>query len=149
MEPTLKLIKAELKPIVKEENLKYKHINNAFQEILEYTDYFTINRRKHFLVLRFICQKQENTLSFHYRYVFNTKLKSVDEAFSFADKAQEALPGVTPTDFTKLPPIYQFVVSEGSVINQVPFEEQYKTVMEVFKNNYKNIIEHAKNIAKR
>ncbi len=147
MEPTLKLIKTELIPIVKEENIRYSHINNFYQEILEYTDYFTLNRRKHFLVLRFVLQKRESSLSFNYRFVYNSKDRVVDELYSFADKDKE-LPGIGPIDKEKLSSIYKFSSKENGILNEIPLGNQSQVIMEVFKNSYKNIIDYAKNIAK-
>ena len=148
MEPLLKQIKTELKPIAKAENWKAKHINNHLQEILEYTDYFTLNRKKHYLTLRFILQKREHSLSFIYRYVYNSKTITVDETHSFAEANKKVLPGVSPLDREKLFDIYHYGIEDKTIRNEVPLEEQKQTLMEVFKNNYQTIVNHAKNIHK-
>lgn len=148
MDPILKQIKTELKPICQEENLKLKHIKNHFQEVLEYHDYYGLNRKKHFLLMRFILQKQEKSLSFVYRHVHSNRNGSTDESYSFADADQMTLPGITKTRQEKLLNLYQYQVEEGKIVNTVPLEEQYAIIIDVFKNSYKNIIKHAKNLNK-
>ena len=148
MELILKQIKTDLKQIRKDNNWKFKHINNHFQEILEYTDYYSLNRKKHFLTMRFILQKKENSLSFNYHYVFSSKNFTIDETHSFAESTKDLLPGINPVDREKLRLIYRYEVEEKAIKNQISLDDQVKTVMEVFKANYPAIINHVKSFTK-
>ncbi|XMB72452.1 hypothetical protein RJI07_00775 [Mycoplasmatota bacterium WC30] len=148
MEAILKQIKQELKPIQKAENFRYKHFNNSFQESLEYHDFYTLNRKKHFLVFRFVYQKQEESLSLIYNYAFNSRTIVVNDIHSLADYKNDSLPGIIETDKDKLKDIYKFSVEEGQIKNVVDIEIQLDTILSIFKNNYKNIIDYAKNITK-
>lgn len=148
MELALKQIKTNLKPIAKSDNLKYKHLNNEFQEIIEYSDYYTLNRRKHYLVMRFIHQKRENVLSFNYRFVYNAKNVILDESYSFMDKDKVILPGINPIDRQRLFDLYKLSLIDNRIVNEISLDEQYKTLNEIFMNSYKNIIEYGKNLPK-
>jgi len=149
MEKILKKIKNDLIGIKKQENWKFKKYSNNVQAILEYLDYFTINRKKHFLSIRFILQKEQKSLSVIYNIKFNTKNLNVDETYSFEDKNQENLPGIKKENREKLLQIYKFQVKENQIVNTVSLEEQYEVIMKVFKDDIKTVIEYAKNINKK
>ncbi len=144
MEPILKTIKTELKPFKQEHNFKVKHFKNAFQEGLEYYDYYSLNRKKHYLVLRFVYQRDQQSLSVFYRYQFQSKTKTVDEDHSFAQNEKATLPGIKKADREKLLQAYRFEVVDGKIINTVPIEEQYNIIIDVFKKNVNSIVKLAK-----
>ena len=148
MEAILKRIKQELKTIQKTENLRYKHYNNNYQEWLEYHDYYTLNRKKHFLVFRFVYQKQEDSLSLIYNYVFNSKNVVVNESHSLADYKSDSLPGIAEADKIKLKEIFSFSVEDGQIKNTTDIEIQVETIISVFKKNYQSIIEYARDTIK-
>ncbi len=148
MKAILKQIKSELKEIKKAENLRYKHSNNRYQESLEYHDFYTLNRKKHFLVFRFVYQKQEESLSLIYNYAFNSRSIVVNETHSFSNYNTDELPGILETDKEHLKEIYKFSVEDGQIKNTVDLNIQLKIILSVFKSSYKRIIEHAKKISK-
>ncbi len=148
MEAILKQIKADLKSNIEADNLKIKHYKYKKQDILEYQTSFSLNRKKHFLNMRFILQKLEQTLSFSYRCVCTLKNLNIDEEYTFANKELDILPGVNPVDREKLRDIYKYVVKDNKIINDVLIEDQYKVILPIFKDNYKSIIKYAKNLVK-
>ena len=148
MEAILKQIKADLKNNIEADNLKIKHYKHKKQDILEYQTSFSLNRKKHYLNMRFIFQKPEKTLSFSYRCVCTLKNLNIDEEYTFANKELDILPGINPVDREKLRDIYKYVVQENIIINEVPIEEQYKVILPIFKDNYKSIMKYAKNLVK-
>jgi len=97
--------------------------------------------------MRFVFQKRENSLCFVYRYVFNSKTTTLDETYSFSDKDITVLPGVNPIDREELRSMYNYVLQDNRIVYGVPLDLQAKKVFEVFQNNHKSIIEHARNIA--
>ncbi|MBN2540486.1 MAG: hypothetical protein JXB08_03055 [Bacilli bacterium] len=149
MEPILKTIKTELKPFKKEHNFIVKRIKNAFQDGLEYFDYYSLNRKKHYLVVRFIYQKDQNSLSVIYRYQFQSKTKTIDEEHSFAEMDKVHLPGIKKADREKLYGAYKFDVVENKIVNTVPLEEQHKIIIDVFQNNINSIVKLAKSSNKK
>ncbi len=149
MEKILKKIKNDLLEIKKQENWKYKKYSNSVQEVLEYLDYFTINRKKHFLSIRFIFQKEQKSLSVIYNIQFHSKNLDINEKYSFENQKQTKLPGIKKENREKLLDIYEFQVIDNQIINTVPLETQYEVIINVFKNSIHNIIEYAKNINKK
>lgn len=144
METIIKAIKNEIKPLRKEYNLRLKHINNHYQEILEYTNYYGLNFKRHNLVCRFILQKQENSISFTYSYICAKKncdtyneitfLKDLDEYPCFSDK-----------DVEEIKSLYQFEMVDNTIKNTVSLETQAELLVRVFKKNYNELTEYVKN----
>ncbi len=148
MEQILKNIKKELLVISKENNLKYKHLNNHYQETLQYIAFFSLNRKKHYLEFCFTYQKREESLSFIYNYVFNSKSIVVNESHSLANYQEDTLPGIQEADKLNLKEIYKFEAIDNQIKNKVDILKQYEVVLDVFKNNFKNIMKHVKNVIK-
>ncbi len=144
MEAILKQIKTELKTIRKENSFKLKRVNNHYQDRLDYYDYYSINRKKHYLMMSFIFQKKENSLSFIYNYVCTLKNCDINTTNSFQDALEKTIPGVNKADRQKLIGIYDFEVIDDIIQNKVSIEEQTKVVLDVFKNSYKSIIQSVK-----
>lgn len=147
MEPIIKQIKLELKEFRKQNNINLKHINNQYQDILEYSNFFGINIKKHRLVVRIIYQKKENTISFVYNYIYTMKTNNIDETYSIADKDIVDYPGISYLDPKEIKSIYDFYVEENVVKNRVSVEEQAKVIVELFKNNYKGLAKYVKNLS--
>lgn len=147
MEPIIKQIKTELKTFKKENNINLKHVKNHYQDILEYSNFFGINLKKHRLTVSIIYQKQENTLSFIYNYVCQLKNKDIDETYSIADKDIADYPGISYLDPKVIKGIYDFEVQDGMIKNKTSLEEQAKVIIELFKNNYKGLLKFTKNLA--
>ena len=148
MEAHLKQIKTELKEICEKENFKYKHVKNHYQEMLEYHDFFALNRKKHFLVFKFIYQKQEESISFTYHFEYNNKTKTVNETHSLSNHEVDKLPGVSSDSIDLAKTIYQYEVVDGQIKNAVDLDKQTTNILSVFKNNYSSIITHVKNLSK-
>ncbi len=148
MEKILKNIKKELEKIQKENNLKYSHINNHYQETLRYIAFFALNHKKHYLELNIIYQKREESLSFIYNYAFNSKTIVVNETHSLANYPNDKLPGISEVSKEKISDLYKFEVVESQIKNVVDIDTQCEGILTIFKKNYKSIINHAKKIAK-
>lgn len=149
MELILKRIKKELQETIKKENFKYKHTNNIYQEKIEYFDYYTINRKKHFLQYSFIYQKKETSLSFTYHIEYNNKNVNVSETHSLSDYQNDNLPGIKEEHKEMGSLIYKYEVIDHILKNSVDIEKQADNVIKVFLENYQNISKYAKNIAKK
>ncbi len=149
MEKILKKIKNDLLEIKKQENWKYKRYSNSVQEVLEYLDYFTINRKKHFFSIRFILQKEQKSLSVVYNIQFHSKNLDINEIYSFENQKQTKLPGIKKENRERLLDVYEFRVIDNQIVNMVPLETQYEVIMSVFKDSIQNIMKYAKNINKK
>ncbi|MBI9008593.1 MAG: hypothetical protein JEZ05_01055 [Tenericutes bacterium] len=145
MEQILKKIKTELKDIRKEYVLRLKHINNKHQEILEYTHFYGLNFKKHNLVCRFILQKQENALSFTYKYICDKKNCDVIQEYSFMSTDTEKYPCFTEEDVSKIKELYKFEVVGNIIKNTTDLETQADVLVTAFKKNYKSLCEFVKN----
>lgn len=148
METNLKKIKTELKEICSKENFKFKHVKNHYQDILEYYDYYSLNRKKHFLVFRFVFQKQEESISFTYHFEYNNKTKIVNETHSLSNFEADKLPGISEESKNLAQSIYKYEVIDGKIVNTIDLNKQTEGILKVFKDNYSNIIKHVKNMSK-
>ena len=149
MEETLKRIKKELHKIIKSENLKYKHTKDKYMEKLEYSNFYTLNRKKHFLTYSFIYQKKEESLSFNYHIEFNNKTININETHMLSDYLNDSLPGIKEEHKEMGSLIYKYEVDNNVLKNTVDIEKQATSVIKVFIENYKSIDKYAKNIAKQ
>lgn len=147
MHPTLKQIKRELKAIAKQENLKVKHSKNSYQDMLSYVDYFAINRKKHYLNIEFVLQKQEKSISWQYRYEFHNREKDIDESYVLSQDKSGVFPGIDDADVRRVKKIYDYKAVDGHLENQVPLDVQALTLIDAFKNNYKTMIDYAKRLS--
>ncbi len=148
METNLKKIKNSLKEICSKENFKYKHIKNHYQEMIEYYDYYSLNRKKHFLVFRFIFQKQEESISFTYHFEYNNRTKTINETHSLSNYEADKLPGLTEENKEFAKEIYSYAVEDGAIKNTVDLEKQTDKLINLFKKSYNNIIAHVKKLSK-
>lgn len=148
MEPILKRIKNDLKELKKAEKWKVKHINSSVQERLEYMDFFALNRKKHNLTLAIVFQKQAKSISVNYRVQYHGKNSDIDELYSFENEEQKHLPGISKADRETLLKIYQFKAEDNTIVNEVPLEKQYETMMKVLAKDIPAIIKYAKSFAK-
>jgi len=148
MEQILKNIKKELQIYSKEDKLKYKHLNNVYQETLQYTAFFSLNRKKHYLEFNFVYQKKEESLSFIYNYTFNSKSIIVSESHSLANYPEDSLPGIAEADKLNLKDIYKFEAIDNQIKNKVDILKQYEVILDIFKRNYKSMMKHVKNVIK-
>lgn len=147
MEMILKQIKNELKELSKQETFNLKHSKNKFQDKLEYFNYYTLNRKKHFLVFRFIYQKVEESLSFTYHIEIHNKNQDLIEDYNISD-IDSSLPGINEEYRDMIKSIYDYQVDDQRIVNKIDIQQQYEKIMLIFKKNYKNIIKYAENIAK-
>jgi len=147
MEQVIKEIKLELKEFKRQNNVNLRHISNGYQDILEYSNFFGLNRKKHRIVVRIIHQKLENTISFVYNFVYTWRNNDIDETYSIADKDIADYPGISFLDPKEVKSIYDFNVEDGIIKNRVPLETQAKTIVELFKNNYKGLVTFTKNLS--
>lgn len=145
MEQILKKIKTELKGIRKEYTLRLKHMNNKHQEVLEYTNFYGLNFKKHNLVCRFILQKQENALSFTYKYICDKKNCDIIQEYSFMSNDTLEYPCFTEEDIKKIKAIYTFEVEDNIIKNTTDLETQADVLVTVFKKNYKALNGFVKN----
>ena len=145
MELIVKKIKTELKPIRKEYTLRLKHYTNKHQEILEYTNFYGLNFKKHNLVCKFILQKQENSLSFTYNYVCTKKNCDVTKEYSFMANDIDKYPCFTDADVLKIKDLYDFETVDNTIKNRVPLETQADVLLSVFKKNFHKLNEFVKN----
>jgi len=147
MEPILKRIKNDLKELKKAENWKYKHINSSVQERLEYTDFFALNRKKHNLTLAIVFQKEAKSISVNYHVQYHGKNSEIDEIYSFENEEQKHLPGISKADREKLLELYQYKAEGNTIVNEVPLEKQYETIMKILAKDIQAIIKYAKSLA--
>lgn len=146
MEPTLKKIKTELKEIKNNNNLKYSHENNHIQETVEYSLYYGLNRKKHYLTFRFVYQKKENTLSFIYEYAYHKKQREIKEVYSLLNYQNTEFPGMDDIDEKQISSIYKFVNRENKIVNEIALKTQAEIVVDIFKKHYKSMIKYVKNL---
>lgn len=147
MQPILKQIKRELKAIAKQENLKVKHQKNGYQESLSYTDYYAINRKKHYLSIAFVLQRRERSISWQYQVEYHNKNKDVDETYVLSQDKSGVFPGIDDNDVRRVKKLYDYVPKDGHLENQIPLETQALTLIDAFKNNYKAMIDYAKRLS--
>lgn len=147
MEQILKTIKKDLSEIAKKENFKVKHIKNNYQDILEYSYFFTMNRKKHFINFRFIFQKAEESLSFVYHYEFNNKDKTISNTHSLANYQIDSLPGISDSSKERLNSVYKYEIIENKIKNTIQIENQYNIILAVFKKDYNAILKYVKNLS--
>lgn len=148
MEIILKRIKKELKETIKKENLKYKHLNNAYIEEINYSNFYTLNRKKHFLTYSFIYNKKEESLSFNYHIEFNNKNSSINKTHMLSNYQNDDLPGIKEEHKEIGSLIYKYEVVNNVLKNTVDIEKQTDMIIKVFLDNYKSIDNYAKNIVK-
>ena len=144
MEPIIKKIKTDLKPLKTDFNLRLKHINNNYQEILEYTDYYGLNFKKHNLVCKFILQKKENSLTFTYNYVCNKKNCDITKEYSFMSNDIEKYPCFTDADVSRIKELYDFSTEDNIIKNSVSLETQADVLLDIFKKRFKKLTEFVK-----
>jgi hypothetical protein len=145
MEPIIKRIKNELKPLRKEYMLRLKHINNRYQEILEYTNYYGLNFKKHNLVCRFILQKKENTISFTYSYICDKRNCDVFQEYSFLSDDIDVYPCFPEDDVLKIKKLYEFETENNEIKNRVSLDKQADVILNVFMKRYKKLTNFVKN----
>lgn len=148
MQANLKQIKTELKDISKKENFKFKHVKNHYQDMLEYYDFFSLNRKKHYLVFRFIYQKQEESISFIYQFEYNNKTKAVNETHSLSNHEADNLPGLTEQAKEMAKEVYEYAVEGDAIKNKVELKTQTELILKIFKENYISIINYVKKLSK-
>ncbi|MCK4551811.1 MAG: hypothetical protein KAU02_02755 [Tenericutes bacterium] len=147
METILKQIKKDLQDLSKKEAYNVKHSKNKFQDKLEFYKYYTLNRKKHFLVFRFVYQKLEESLSFTYHIEFHNRNKDLIEDYNLSD-IDAGLPGIDEEYNDVIKSIYNYQVDNQRIVNKVDINQQYEKIMLIFKKNYMNIIKYAENLAK-
>ncbi|MCK5731475.1 MAG: hypothetical protein KAH13_00500 [Tenericutes bacterium] len=147
MEMILKQIKKDLYEISKKEAYNVKHSKNKFQDKLEYFNYFTLNRKKHFLVFRFVYQKLEESLSFTYHIEIHNRNQDLIEDYNLSD-IDSSLPGINEEYKDMIKSIYDYQVDNQRIVNKVDIKQQYEKIMLIFKKNYMNITKYAETIAK-